>query len=607
MRTRRVFDGQRGLIAAIFVTSLSLNLLVLTAPIYMLQLFSRVMSSGSIPTLIALTGGAAIALVFFMVFDALRQRLVARLGNRLEADLGPRVLGAVVRGTGGISDTQPVRDLHDIRAFVVSPTFTSLLDAPWSLLFVAVIYLFHPLLGLVATLGVLTLFALGVISELTGRDPARAASEAARDSNATADEILRNGEIVRAMGRTPTLVRRWERESFGAMAHGTRAGDRIATMSSLAKMVRMMLQIGIMATAVVLVLRGAMGPGMMIAASILLGRAAAPVEQSIAGWRMLLNARVALQRLNALFAEAGEERRRMELPDPEGRVSVENATVVLPARQEPLVFDVSFQLEPGDSLGLIGPSGAGKTTLARALVGLQPLTRGHVRLDEAALSDWPPEQLGRHVGFLPQQVELFRGTVAENIALMDPAARPSMIVEAARRARVHELILALPGGYNAQVGPQGRFLSAGQRQRIGLARAFFGAPRLIVLDEPNANLDPAGEAALAEALAEACAQGAVVVVVTHRMSVLQSVSHAGVMEHGRLVRFGRATAVLGAEVQPLAAQVSGADDKIRFLRRRPASSPGTPGQPQQSPGPAQGPDHPSERGPVAQASQGAGE
>lgn len=558
MHRRRVFDGQRGLIAAIFVASFCLNLLVLTAPLYMLQIFTRVLSSGSMATLLMLTIGAAFALVFFALFDALRQRLVSRLGNRLEAGLGPVILGAVVRGTGGTSDTQPVRDLHELRGFVISPSFTALLDAPWSILFVGLIFLFHPLLGLVAIIGLLVLLGLGIISELTGRDPAKAASHSVREANVTADEILRNGEIVRAMGKTPTLVSRWQQLSFASILFGTRANDRIASMTSLAKMVRMLLQIGIMAVGVILVLRGQLGPGMMIAASILLARAVAPVEQSIAGWRALLSARLARQRLNDLLAASDVEADRMELPEPEGHLSVENATVVSPNRQDPLVMDVSFQLNPGDSLGLIGPSGAGKTTLARALVGLQPLTRGYVRIDDAALTDWPAEQLGRNIGFLPQRVELFNGTIAENIALMDPDAQPSKIVQAAKRANVHELILALPGGYNAQVGLQGNMLSAGQRQRIGLARAFFGDPKLIVLDEPNANLDPEGEAALAGGIRAATAHGAVVIVITHRMSLLEAVNHAGVMENGRLVRFGKSSVVLNKEAQPMAAQVSDA-------------------------------------------------
>lgn len=559
MQRRRVFDGQRGLIIAVFVASFCLNLLVLTAPLYMLQIFTRVLSSGSMATLLMLTIGAVFALLFFALFDGLRQRLVSRLGNRLEAGLGPIILGAVVRGTGGASDTQPVRDLHEVRGFVISPSFTALLDAPWSILFVGLIYLFHPMMGVVATLGLLVLLGLGIISELTGRDPAKAASNSVREANTSADEILRNSEIVRAMGKTPTLVNRWQRRSFASILFGTRANDRIASLTSLAKMVRMLLQIGIMAVGVILVLSGQMGPGMMIAASILLARAVAPVEQSIAGWRALLSARLARQRLNALLAETEIEANLMELPEPEGYLSVENLTVVSPNRQDPLVMDVSFRLNPGDSLGLIGPSGAGKTTLARALVGLQPLTRGYVRIDDASLTDWPAEQLGRNIGFLPQRVELFDATIAENIALMDVDAQPSKIVEATKRANVHELILGLPGGYNAQVGLQGNMLSAGQRQRIGLARAFFGDPKLIVLDEPNANLDPEGEAALAGGIRSAAAHGAVVIVITHRMSLLEAVNHAGVMERGRMVRFGKSSVVLNTEAPPTAARVSGSD------------------------------------------------
>jgi len=257
----------------------------------------------------------------------------------------------------------------------------------------------------------------------------------------------------------------------------------------------------------------------------------------------------------------------MELPTPEGHLSVEDATVVLPDRQDPVVFGVSFDLQPGSSLGIIGPSGAGKTTLARALVGLQPLARGYVRIDDAALTDWPSAQIGRYIGFLPQRVELFGGTVAENIAMMDELAAPSDIVDAAKRAEVHDLILGLPKGYNTPVGNMGERLSAGQRQRIGLARAFFGDRRLIVLDEPNANLDPEGEEALSRAVSNATARGAVVIVVTHRMSILRRVSHAAVMEAGRMVRFGSAREVLDAVIRPTAQQV-GNDEKIAVFRAK---------------------------------------
>lgn len=572
MRTPRVFDGQRGLVIAILVASLFVNLLILTAPLYMLQLFSRVMSSGSVPTLLMLTLGAGIALLFYFLFDAIRQRLIARLGTRLEARLGPTLLGGVLEGetTRTGDGGQPIRDLHEVRSFVTSPAFVALLDAPWSLVFVGLIFVFHPLLGVVATTGILLLFVLGVISELTGREPTKAASASGREANETVEEMLRNAETVRAMGKGPALIRRWTLQSFSAMVFSTLVTDRIAMMTSLAKLVRMALQIAVLGTGVLLVLQGELTPGVMIATSILLGRAAAPVEQSIAGWRTLLQSRFAIQRLNALLARLDAKRSMMELPEPQGRLAVEGATVVLPGLQDPLLMDVSFSLEPGQSLGLIGPSGAGKTTLARALVGLQPLIRGYVRLDDAALTDWPVEQLGRYVGFLPQRVELFAGTIAENIAMMDDEVTPAEVVAAAKLAQVHDLILSLPGGYNADVGPHGERLSAGQRQRIGLARAFLGERRLIVLDEPNANLDPEGEEALARAVEAATARGRVVIVISHRMSILRRVSHVGVMQAGRLARFGPAREILERMIQPAGAQSNedGADPKVALLRRK---------------------------------------
>ncbi|MFW8637136.1 type I secretion system permease/ATPase [Cribrihabitans pelagius] len=566
MKVRRVFDGQRGVIAAIFTASMFVNLLVLTAPLYMLQLFARVMASGSIPTLIALTAGAAIALAFFFLFDMIRQRLVARLGARLEARLSPAVLEGLISGPPALRGGEPIRDVQELRGFVTSPLFIALLDAPWALLFLALIFVFSPVLGLVALAGLSLLFGLGLLSELLARRPMDEAGKHAAETNAAVEEMLLNAGLIRAMGKTGALIGRWQLKAFSALLFNTAATDRTALISSLAKALRMGLQIAVLGVGVVLVINNQLTPGLMIAASILLGRAAAPVEQSIAGWRGFLKARAAHGRLNAFLARLGETPERIALPDPEGRLSVEGASVLLPGRPEPLLLDITLKLEPGQSLGLVGPSGAGKTTEADALAALLPLARGHIRIDDAALSDWDPEQIGQHIGFLPQRVELFRGTVAENIGLMDPDAKPSEVVAAAKLAQVHEMILTLPGGYNAEAGPRGEFLSAGQRQRIGLARAFFGNRKLIVLDEPNANLDPEGEEALARAIEAACERGAVVVAVTHRLSLLRRVSHAALLQQGRLMRFGEARQVIQAAL-PDSARAHG-DPKIAPFRHR---------------------------------------
>ncbi|MEW2915373.1 type I secretion system permease/ATPase [Leisingera sp. JC11] len=571
MKTKRVFDGQRGVLAAIFTASIFVNLLILTAPLYMLQLFARVMASGSIPTLIALTTGACIALVFFFIFDMLRQRLVARLGSRLEARLSPVVLEGMIGGQmpPALARAEPIRDIQELRGFITSPVFLALLDAPWSLIFLALIFLFSPILGLVALAGIALLFTLALLNEMLARQPMDEAGKQATATNAAVEEMMQNAGLIRAMGKTGPLIARWQLKAFSALLFNTLATDRVALITSLAKAVRMGLQIAVLGVGVVLVINNQLTPGLMIASSILLGRAAAPVEQSIAGWRGFLKARSAQGRLNTLLAHLGAAPERLTLPEPDGRLAVENATVVLPGRPDPLLMDISFELKPGQSLGLIGPSGAGKTTLAHSLAGLQPLVRGHIRIDDAALSDWDPAQIGQHIGFLPQRVELFQGTVAQNIALMDPDAKPSEVVAAAKLAQVHEMILTLPGGYNAEVGPRGEFLSAGQRQRIGLARAFFGERKLIILDEPNANLDPEGEEALACAIEEACARGAAVVAVTHRLSLLRRVTHAALLQDGRLARFGEARQVIEAAAQPMAAAPAHSDDpKIAPFRHR---------------------------------------
>jgi len=567
MRKSTVFDGQRGLVTSIFVASLFVNILVLAVPLYMLQLFARVLSSGSVPTLIALSVGAMIALLFYFVFDAIRQRLISRLGTRLEADLGPTVLTVMIQSSSATDrrGTRPIADLHEIRRFVTGPSFTALLDAPWSLLFLAVIFMFSPVLGWISTAGILLLLGMGILSELTGRKPDEQAAEASKSANDIVGEMLRNADVVRSMGKTSALIGRWQGYSFASMIQNTLAVDRIALISALAKFVRFGLQVAILGVGVLLVLAGDISPGVMIATSILMSRAAAPVEHAIAGWRSLLGARAANRRLNELLGAIADGEAPIELPEPEGRVTVEGATVVFPNVQDPILLGVDFELRPGDSLGLVGPSGAGKTTLARCLVGLQPLSRGYIRIDDAALTDWPAEQIGRYIGYLPQRVELFDGTIAENIAMMDAAASPAAIIEAAKRADVHKLVLQIPGGYNAPVGLRGELLSAGQRQRIGLARAFYGNKKFIVLDEPNANLDADGEAALSQAVSNATSRGVAVVVVTHRLGILRQLSHAAMLQNGRIARFGKSRDVIDAVAKPLPAGQATDNGKVTVL------------------------------------------
>jgi PrtD family type I secretion system ABC transporter len=553
MSKTKLFSGQKNLITAIFVASFFANLLVLTAPLYMLQLFSRVMSSGSTSTLVVLTTGACLALVFYFLFDAVRQRLASRLGTRLESQHGDTVISVLVQSASATDKrgVQPVRDLQEIRAFVTGPAFIALLDAPWSIFFVGIIFMFHPMLGWISLVGILVLLMLGIANEYFGRSRNEDASKAGLQANALVEEMVRNSDVVRAMGKSPALVGRWQKRAFASMQASTQVVDRVGLLSSFAKFVRLILQIGILCAGVLLVLSGDITPGVMIATSILLSRAAAPIEQSIAGWRSLMSAGLARKRLNLLFASIEDGDRPLEMPEPDGRLTVENATIVVPENQNPLIFDVSFELRPGDSLGVIGSSGSGKTTLARALVGLQPLSRGYIRMDDIALTDWPADQIGKYIGFLPQRVELFDGTIAENIAMMDENAEPAEVVAAAKKAAVHNLIVSLPGGYNAEVGLRGELLSAGQRQRIGLARAFYGEKRLIVLDEPNANLDPAGEEALAAAISNATDAGAVVIVVTHRLNVLRNMTYASLMQDGRMAKFGKARAIVDASAKAM--------------------------------------------------------
>jgi len=530
----------RGVFAVVGGFSLFINLLMLVSPIYMLQVYDRVLTSRSEDTLIMLTVLAVGLLAINAVLELARSKLLVRLGGRLDARLNDRVFAArfdhaLAGGVG--AHGQPLRDLEQLRAFLTGPGLVALFDVPWTPLFIALIFLFHPVLGAVALIGAVLLFAIALGSELATRGPQQRAATHAIQAHDFADAAVRNAEAIRAMGMLPGLRHRWLARHQAALAHQATAADRAAGLNAGAKFIRPGLQIAVLGLGAYLVILEQITPGVMIATSIIMGRALAPVEATINHWRSFIGARGAHGRLDELLGRHGAPAERMPLPPPEGRLRLEGVTALPPGARAPVLHGISFELARGELLGVIGPSAAGKSTLARMLVGVWPPTSGHVRLDGAELRDWSPAELGRHIGYLPQDVELFDGTVHENIARFG-APDPEGVVAAARTAGAHEMILALSDGYDTRIGEAGSVLSGGQRQRIGLARALYGAPALIVLDEPNANLDGEGEEALRTSLGSLKALGRTVVVISHRPNILATVDTLLMLRDGRIELFG---------------------------------------------------------------------
>jgi ATP-binding cassette subfamily C protein/ATP-binding cassette subfamily C exporter for protease/lipase/ATP-binding cassette subfamily C protein EexD len=531
-----------GVVAAL---SLFLNLLVLVSPLYMFQVFDRVLPSGHVETLVALTVAAGFALLVFGLLEIVRHQALVRMSTWLDRRLSAPVLTASIgeavaeRPVGA----QPLRDLAQLRAFLSSESVFPVLDAPWTLVFIAVIWMLHPWLGALALLAAVLLLALALAGEMVMRAPLRAANERWLAAHQGGETALRNAEVVHAMGMMPALLRRWHADNDRALEWHAQAGDRGAVVIGVAKFLRLFVQVAILGLGAYLVLAGELTGGGMIAGSILLSRALAPVEQAIGAWKGLVAARASHARLEALLSRHRPSAPAVRLPAPEGRVSVERLVFAPPLGNRPILKGVTFELAAGEVLAVVGPSGSGKSTLCRLLTGVWPPTSGHVRLDDAEVHTWERSDFGAHVGYLPQNVELFAGTVRDNIARMSDAPDEAVIA-AARLAGAHEMILRLPDGYSAEVGPRGAALSGGQRQWIGFARAVFGTPRLVVLDEPNAGMDGAGEAALIDAIGRLKAHGTTVILVAHRPSLLGHVDKLLVMHEGAGVLFGARDEVL---------------------------------------------------------------
>jgi PrtD family type I secretion system ABC transporter len=527
--------------------SFFINLLLLSSPLYVMQLFDRVLGSRSNETLFLLTLVVIVALVVMALLEMLRSRLLARAGIALDHLLSPTVMAEVLKASARPgSKTYPyaMRDVSSLRAFLTGHGVLAFFDAPWAPVFVIIIFLFHPLFGLIATLGIALLFALAMIEEKITSAPLNDAKTLARRAGAFADQSTRNAEVVYALGMIPAVTTRWQALNNETLQQQTLAGNRSGKILAATKFSRFALQIVMMAAGAYLIIDQHVTPGIMIGATLILGRALAPVEMAIGGWKAMIEARGAYGRLQEMLKGVEAREQPMPLPAPEGRLSVEKV-VFARSIANPVLKGVSFELAAGESMGLIGPSAAGKSTLARVVMGIWPAFSGAVRLDGANIADWDRDHLSLHVGYLPQDVELFSGTVAENIArLRDPSTCTDEVIAAAKRAMVHDLILRLPDGYDTSIGVEGTVLSGGQRQRIGLARALFGNPRLVVLDEPNSNLDSEGEEALMESMQKLKQDGVTLIVVTHRPSILTNIDKILVLRDGRVELFGPRPEVL---------------------------------------------------------------
>ncbi len=529
--------------------SLFINFLMLVPAIYMLQLYDRVITSGSESTLLMLT---LIVLVLFITMGLLewaRSQILVRVSARLETLLSERLYGAAFKQAlysgGAKASSQPIDDLTGLRQFLTGNGLFAFFDAPWLPIYIAVLFMFHVSYGVMAIITVIILSILAVLNEKMTGSKLKKANEQAIVARGLINKNLRNAEVVESMGMLEGIRKRWQEGAQKVLVLQAKASTHAGAITSVSKTFRMLAQSLILGLGAYLALKQEITPGLMIAGSILLGRALAPIDLMISSWKGFVAARGQYERLNGILLKIPADTERMSLPAPSGSLDVNGVMVAPPGTRTPVVKGVSFKLNAGESLAIIGPSAAGKSTLARALLGVWPALSGKVRLDGVDVFDWDRKQLGPYIGYLPQDIELFDGTIAENIARFSELDSEK-VVAAAKLADVHETILSMPQGYDTVIGATGGVLSGGQRQRIGLARAVFDEPKLILLDEPNSNLDDRGEQALAQALRTLKEKGVTVIVITHRPGVLNELDKVLLMQDGVLKAFGPRLEVLNA-------------------------------------------------------------
>ncbi|WP_428644949.1 type I secretion system permease/ATPase [Roseibium sp.] len=547
------FRPVRSAFLGVALVSFVINILMLTGPVFMLQVYDRVLASGSVPTLVAIGTLAMVLYVFYGLLEGVRSRILARLGQRVDA----RLSGIVYRVSNSLpvklgrraAGLRPVQDLDTVRQFLSGPGPAAIFDIPWLPLYLGIVFLFHPILGFVGIFGAIVICILIWLNEMMSRQPAEEAAGHAARRAADVEVGQRNSEVVAAMGMQSALTSRWNGQNADYLSTQRRAADRTGLFGTAIKTIRFVLQSALLGVGAWLAIKQEITPGVMIAASIMTSRALSPIEQAVAQWRGFVASRQSLRRLREVLKVEQSEASKMDLPAPKGKITVEQLFCGPFGEPTPFVQNVSLELQSGEGLGVIGPSGSGKSTFARALVGAVAPLKGVVRYDGAELGQWPSARRGEFIGYLPQDLQLFDGTIAENISRFQADASSEMIIEAAGLADVHNLIVGLPDGYNTVIGRSGRMLSAGQRQRIALARALYGNPFLVVLDEPNSNLDAEGDGALANAVRTMRERGSIVVVVAHRPSAIATVDKILCLKEGKVAGFGPKEEVLKQVVQ----------------------------------------------------------
>lgn len=536
---------------AVCVFSVFVNILMLTMPIYLFQISDRVLTSRSAETLLLLSGLAIGLLATMSILEILRRQILARLATTMETVLGGPILASIVTSapTGAGGNMSTLKALHQTRAFISSPTMLLLFDVPLAPLYFGVIFLIHPWLGYIVVAAGVLLAVIALLNQTATAGPFGTSSAFAARADAQAESLARNAQVINAMGMMRESIRHWGREEAEALTHQSRAYDRNYWISGSSKFARLVTQIAILGCGAHLALAGELTGGMMIAASIIAGRALQPIEGMIEGWRGLIQARSAYARVRAALEGLQSQRPKLLLPKPVGKIGVERVLYIPPGTKEPVINGLNFDLTPGESLAIVGPSGSGKSTLARLLVGCIYPTAGNIRLDGTELRNWDRRQFGENVGYLPQEIELFPGSIKENICRLNTALPDKEIFDAAAAAGVHEMVCQLAEGYETILDRNGAPLSGGQKQRIALARVFYGNPAFIVLDEPNSNLDSAGEAALAESMKAAKSRGVTTVIITQRPALLNTVDKVLILRAGRMEAFGAPRDVLHRLVQ----------------------------------------------------------